>query len=102
MPDSAFADTLSTVAAGRAAAVAELRGLADRLGRLALRDVAEVLVLSSPCSTTSAARPRSRSSARPADHASRRDRLAPRTTSNTRCRRRRSPVSGPIDWRQSD
>jgi hypothetical protein len=48
MPDDAFADTLSTVAAGRAAAVADLRRLADRLERLALPDVAEVLVLLEP------------------------------------------------------
>jgi hypothetical protein len=48
MPDDAFAQTLPTVAAGGAAAVAELRGLANRLERLALPDVAEVLVLLEP------------------------------------------------------
>jgi hypothetical protein len=42
------AATLATVAAGRAVAVAELRQLADRLERLALDDVAEVLVLLEP------------------------------------------------------
>jgi hypothetical protein len=44
-PDAPYETTLATVAAGRAAAVAELRTLADRLERLALDDAAEVLVL---------------------------------------------------------
>jgi hypothetical protein len=43
--DEPFAATLATVAAGRAAAVGELRLLADRL---ALDDAAEVLVLLGP------------------------------------------------------
>jgi hypothetical protein len=46
--DEPYAATLATVAAGRAAAVAELRRLADRLDALALADVAEVLVLLEP------------------------------------------------------
>jgi hypothetical protein len=45
---SPFADTLATVAAGRTAAVAQLRQLATRLEALALPDVAEVLVLLEP------------------------------------------------------
>jgi hypothetical protein len=44
MPEP-YADTLATVAAGRAAAVAELRSLAGRLEALPLAAVAEVLVL---------------------------------------------------------
>jgi hypothetical protein len=47
MPEP-FADTLATVAAGRTAAVAELRELAARLEALPLDDVAEVLVLLEP------------------------------------------------------
>jgi hypothetical protein len=42
------ADTLATVAAGRAAAVAALRTLADRIERLALPDAAEALTLLGP------------------------------------------------------
>jgi hypothetical protein len=42
------AATLATVVAGRGAAVAELRQLADRLGRLALADAAEVLIRIEP------------------------------------------------------
>jgi hypothetical protein len=48
MPDDAFAQTLPTVAAGRAAAVAQLRELADRLEALPLDAVAEALVLLEP------------------------------------------------------
>jgi hypothetical protein len=40
--------TLATADAGRAVTVAQLRSLADRLGYLALADVAEVLVLLEP------------------------------------------------------
>jgi hypothetical protein len=43
-----YETTLATVAPGRAAAVAQLRQLADRLEHLALADVAEVLVLLEP------------------------------------------------------
>src|SRR5262245_53985942 len=43
-----FATTLDALAAGRAAAVSQLRTLADHLERLALHDVAEVLVLLEP------------------------------------------------------
>jgi hypothetical protein len=46
--DEPFADTLATVAAGRAAAVAQLRQLAARLDQLPLEDVAKVLVLLEP------------------------------------------------------
>jgi hypothetical protein len=46
--DEPYADTLATVAAGRAAAVAELRSLAGRLEALPLNAVAEVLVLIEP------------------------------------------------------
>src|SRR5262245_23174109 len=42
------AATLATVVVGRGAAVAELRQLADRLGRLALADAAEVLIRIEP------------------------------------------------------
>jgi hypothetical protein len=42
------AATLATVVAGRGAAVAELRQLADRLERLTLDDAAEVPVLLEP------------------------------------------------------
>jgi hypothetical protein len=41
-------DTLATLAAGRAAAVAELRALATRLDELPLAALAEVLVLLEP------------------------------------------------------
>jgi hypothetical protein len=47
-PDAPYETTLATVSAGRAAAVAQLRGLADRLERLALSDVAEILILLEP------------------------------------------------------
>jgi hypothetical protein len=47
MPEP-FADTLATVAAGRTAAVAQLRELAARLEALPLDAVAEVLVLLEP------------------------------------------------------
>jgi hypothetical protein len=43
-----FADTLATVAAGRTAAVAQLRELAAALEALPLDSVAEVLVLLEP------------------------------------------------------
>jgi len=43
-----FAQTLRTVAAGRAAAVAQLRELAGKLEELPLDSVAEVLVLLEP------------------------------------------------------
>jgi hypothetical protein len=46
--DEPYADTLATVAAGRAAAVAELRALATRLDELPLDAVAEVLMLLEP------------------------------------------------------
>jgi hypothetical protein len=46
--DEPYADTLATVAAGRTAAVAELRQLADRLEQIPLADVAEVLILLEP------------------------------------------------------
>jgi hypothetical protein len=48
MSDDAFAETLPAVAAGRAAAVAQLRDLATRLEQLPLDAVAEVLVLLEP------------------------------------------------------
>jgi hypothetical protein len=47
-PVAPYETTLATVAAGRAAAVAELRRLADRLAALPLDTVAEVLVLLEP------------------------------------------------------
>jgi hypothetical protein len=43
-----YETTLATVAAGRTAAVAQLRGLADRLEQVPLDAVAEVLVLLEP------------------------------------------------------
>jgi hypothetical protein len=46
--DEPFAATLATVAAGRAAAVAQLRQLAAALEALPLDAVAEVLVLLEP------------------------------------------------------
>jgi hypothetical protein len=46
--DEPSANTLATVAAGRAAAVAQLRELAARLEALPLDAVAEVLVLLEP------------------------------------------------------
>jgi hypothetical protein len=46
--DEPFADTLDTVAAGRTAAVAQLRQLAAALEALPLDAVAEVLVLLEP------------------------------------------------------
>ena len=46
--DEPFADTLATVAAGRAATVAALRQLAARLEHLPVDAVAEVLVLLEP------------------------------------------------------
>lgn len=48
MSDDAFAHTLSTVAAGRAAVVARLRALAARLYMLLLDAAADVLVLVEP------------------------------------------------------
>jgi len=48
MPHDAFTQTLATVAAGRAAAVAQLRQLAAQLEALPLDSVAEVLVLLEP------------------------------------------------------
>ena len=42
--DEPHADTLAAVAAGRTAAVAQLRQLADRLERLPLDAAAEVLI----------------------------------------------------------
>jgi hypothetical protein len=48
MSDDAFAQTLPTVAAGRAAASAQLRDLATRLEQLPLDAAAEVLVLLEP------------------------------------------------------
>ena len=48
MSEDAFAQTLPTVAARRAAAVAQLRDLATRLEQLPLDAVAEVLVLLEP------------------------------------------------------
>jgi hypothetical protein len=56
--DEPFADTLATVAAGRAAAVPQLRELANRLEALALEDVVEVLTLIEP--TLNDLRPRGR------------------------------------------
>jgi hypothetical protein len=47
-PVAPYETTLATVAAGRAATVAELRRLAARLEHLPLADVAEVLVLLEP------------------------------------------------------
>ena len=47
-PVAPYETTLATVAAGRAATVAQLRRLADRLDQLPLADVAEVLVLLEP------------------------------------------------------
>ena len=44
----AYEETLSAVVGGRAEVVAQLRRVADRLERLALPDVAEVLVLLEP------------------------------------------------------
>ena len=46
--DELYGDTLATVAAGRAAAVAQLRSLADRLDALSLDTAADVLVLLEP------------------------------------------------------
>lgn len=46
--DAPAADTLATLAAGRAAAVVQLRQLATRLERLPLDAAAEVLVLLEP------------------------------------------------------
>jgi hypothetical protein len=46
--DEPFADTLATVAAGRTAAVVQLRELATRLEELPLEAAAEVLVLIEP------------------------------------------------------
>jgi hypothetical protein len=48
MDPAPFETTLATVAAGRAATVAELRTLADRLDALPLDVAAEVLVLLEP------------------------------------------------------
>jgi hypothetical protein len=45
-----YGQTLATVAAGRTAAVAQLRQLANRLEALALEDVVEVLTLIEPVS----------------------------------------------------
>jgi hypothetical protein len=47
-PAIPYKTTLATVGAGRAAAVAQLRSLADRIEQLALTDVAEVLILLEP------------------------------------------------------
>jgi hypothetical protein len=46
--DTPAADTLATLAAGRTAVVTQLRTLADRLERLPLDAVAEVLVVLEP------------------------------------------------------
>jgi hypothetical protein len=47
-PAASFGTTLASVAAGRAAVVAERRGLADRLEALSLADTAEILLLLEP------------------------------------------------------
>jgi hypothetical protein len=63
--DAPYAATLDTLAAGRVAAVVQLRQLAERLEQLPLDAVAEVLVLLEPCSTTCGGKRPSRSSVRP-------------------------------------
>jgi hypothetical protein len=64
MPEP-YTDTLATVAAGRAAAVTQLRALAAALEALPLDAVAEVLVLLEPALDDLRRQATSRSSARP-------------------------------------